>query len=113
MKIPSLPPDSAGLLASLTGERLQKVLPFLSDPTVKGRYFHWEELRHRQPPGPLSREEWWTALKFARSQSRRPLPLADTSGRAFTYILTDEALDRKSTRLNSSHTDISRMPSSA
>ena len=27
--------------------------------------------------------------------------------------LTDEDLDRKSTRLNSSHTDISRMPSSA
>ena len=29
------------------------------------------------------------------------------------YYLSDEVLDRKSTRLNSSHTDISRMPSSA
>ena len=28
-------------------------------------------------------------------------------------ITEDERLDRKSTRLNSSHTDISRMPSSA
>ncbi len=68
------------------------MLPFLSDPTVKGRYFHWEDLRHRQPPDTLSRQEWWTALKFARSQSRRPLPLVDTSGRAFTYVFTDEGL---------------------
>ena len=30
-----------------------------------------------------------------------------------TIIITWKILDRKSTRLNSSHTDISRMPSSA
>ena len=30
-----------------------------------------------------------------------------------SHLLTFEAVDRKSTRLNSSHTDISRMPSSA
>ena len=30
-----------------------------------------------------------------------------------SVVETDEELDRKSTRLNSSHTDISRMPSSA
>ena len=29
------------------------------------------------------------------------------------YVASGEWLDRKSTRLNSSHTDISRMPSSA
>ena len=29
------------------------------------------------------------------------------------YLTIDDAPDRKSTRLNSSHTDISRMPSSA
>ena len=31
----------------------------------------------------------------------------------YYHIPNQEALDRKSTRLNSSHTDISRMPSSA
>ena len=30
-----------------------------------------------------------------------------------TWVLSRLAIDRKSTRLNSSHTDISRMPSSA
>ena len=33
--------------------------------------------------------------------------------REFDLVLLDINLDRKSTRLNSSHTDISRMPSSA
>ena len=33
--------------------------------------------------------------------------------RQLGYGVSDFALDRKSTRLNSSHTDISRMPSSA
>lgn len=92
MKMPRTPPESGELLASLDGERLNAMLPFLSDPTVKGRYFHWDDLRHRRPPGDLSREEWWAALKFARSQSRRPLPLIDVNGRAFSYMLTDEAL---------------------
>ena len=35
------------------------------------------------------------------------------SQRAAAFILTAVMLDRKSTRLNSSHTDSSRMPSSA
>ena len=92
MKTPSSPPDLTELFSSLGGERLQALLPYLSDPTVKGRYFHWDDLRRRQPPDDLSREEWWMTLKFARSQGRRTLPLIDTSGRAFTYIFTDDTL---------------------
>ena len=34
-------------------------------------------------------------------------------GDGWSYIKRFDELDRKSTRLNSSHTDISRMPSSA
>ena len=37
----------------------------------------------------------------------------DTVGKNKAQTMADTALDRKSTRLNSSHTDISRMPSSA
>ena len=46
--------------------------------------------------------------------SAQELRVAGLSGRKVEYIrdLADH-LDRKSTRLNSSHTDISRMPSSA
>ena len=41
----------------------------------------------------------------------RPKPTADVAS-SFNWWL-DLTVDRKSTRLNSSHTDISRMPSSA
>lgn len=68
------------------------MLEYAHGPTVRGRYFHWDDLRHREPPDGLTREEWWTALKLARSQGRRQLPLSDTSGVTFSYILTDEAL---------------------
>ena len=34
-------------------------------------------------------------------------------GRILYVLWQDDGIDRKSTRLNSSHTDISRMPSSA
>ena len=45
----------------------------------------------------------------------RPLPAHNESSAtdALYENLSTDALDRKSTRLNSSHTDISRMPSSA
>ena len=37
----------------------------------------------------------------------------DVSVRLLQQVMSDDLGDRKSTRLNSSHTDISRMPSSA
>lgn len=92
MKVPSTPPDWRTLLVGLHPERVSSMFEFASDPTVGGRYFHWDDLRYRKPPGELTREEWWTALKFARSQSRRHLPLSDDTGESFSYILTDEAL---------------------
>ena len=42
-----------------------------------------------------------------------PWVLVGMAGGAAALLLDENLLDRKSTRLNSSHTDISRMPSSA
>ena len=44
-----------------------------------------------------------------------PIPAGETVNSHMIFLNVDgnEAVDRKSTRLNSSHTDISRMPSSA
>ena len=50
-----------------------------------------------------------TMAEFARSEYRSNVRVAI----AAVNLLTVDWLDRKSTRLNSSHTDISRMPSSA
>lgn len=50
-------------------------------------------MRHRTPPEGLSKEEWWTAIRYAREQLARPLPLVDTDRRNFWYALPDTVLE--------------------
>ena len=58
-----------------------------------------------------------STVKRSPSQGLILLPqsLSELTGPVFGHerVLPSDAEDRKSTRLNSSHTDISRMPSSA
>ncbi|CAN5537211.1 Fic family protein [soil metagenome] len=46
-----------------------------------GKYRHWDTLRHCTVPSGLdaTHEEWWLAMKLARVQQRRELPLRTTS----------------------------------
>lgn len=93
MKIPTKGPAIEEILSELSRDRAAAIL--FSDhsrPSVDGRYYHWDELRRRKPPDGFSTEEWWFGVKMARSQVRRILPFADTAGRPFSYVLTDEAL---------------------
>ena len=66
-------------------------------PTVDGRYLHWDTLRRLDPPGDLSREEWWTGIKLSRRAPSRRIALRDARGRPFHFMLPDpvqEALHR-------------------
>jgi Fic family protein len=55
----------------------------------KGRYLHWDKLRFLKPPGTLSHEQWWAALKLKRMGLRKQVALHDTTNEPFTYCLTD------------------------
>lgn len=77
------PPIEFGAYAPEKLERLFRV------PRPAG-YLHWDQLRHRPPPEGLTAEEWWVGLKLQRLPQARVLPLRDTQGRPFTYVLTDE-----------------------
>jgi Fic family protein len=55
-------------------------------------YPHWDKLRHLEPPDGLTHEEWWAGLKIGRLDGRRPIPLTDQAGDAFTYSIPDAAL---------------------
>src|SRR5258706_5257849 len=52
-------------------------------------YVHWDKLRRLKPPEGLTMEEWWMALKFARSSILKPVPLKDTQGKPFQFCVPD------------------------
>lgn len=96
MKIPMSPPNTEALLLALvetgTGEHLAKLFRHPCGPAPDGRYPHWDELRHRQPPPDLSTEEWWLAVKTARRQLYKKVPIQDKSGKPFVFALADPVL---------------------
>jgi Fic family protein len=64
-------------------ESVAKGSPTLSD----GRYLHWDELRHREPPDGLTLEEWWAVIRYHR-MARQVLstPLIKAYGEHFYYV---------------------------
>lgn len=71
-------------------------LPPLSDllgevggATVRGKYVHWDKLRRLAPPSGFNSESWWALVKLSRQLQYRTVPLSDTSGRPFVYMLPD------------------------
>jgi Fic family protein len=63
-----------------------------SGPTPNGRYLHWDELRHREPPDGLTHMEWWAGVRFTRAPLMKDVPLRDKEGRSFAYMLADPVL---------------------
>ena len=101
MKPPRTPKPLEDLLAE-HGHRLPAMLGQGLHPTVGGRYLHWDRLRHLAPPDDLDHEEWWLWVKLSRRSQSRPLPLRDTGGRPFFFMLPDrvqEALHRIDSQL--------------
>ena len=93
MKRPLAPPPLEKLLERHK-QRLPDVLGLGRQLTVGGHYIHWDQLRRKTPrPADLSAGEWWTGIRLARFSQSRPLPLEDTRGRPFLYMLPDRVLE--------------------
>jgi Fic family protein len=91
MKIPMTPPSQDKLMKTLSGSSPDRIIQLVTmriGPEQNGRYFHWDELRHREPPQGLSHEEWWFAIKQARSVIRKDLTLKDQHDNTFGLVLT-------------------------
>ncbi|HEY0889052.1 MAG TPA: Fic family protein [Nocardioides sp.] len=94
VKTPLPPPATSTLLdAARRNDRLAAVFQAL--PEVSGGpYLAWDKLRHKEPPGDLTPEEWWLATKVARQAARKMLPtLIDLRHQPFSYVLADEVLE--------------------
>jgi Fic family protein len=67
----------------MDARRFLAVLDTVAETSPHQDYIHWDKLRQLTPPGDLSTEEWWLAIRATRNLSR--LPLLDASGEHFTY----------------------------
>lgn len=85
-RLPRKPPPLEALLAQEGG--LQQAMPVLAQLAASSRgdrYFHWDDLRRREPPQGLNHEQWWLAEKLSRQASGLPLPLLSSEGSPFWF----------------------------
>ena len=95
MKIPLEPPKQSELLRKISGSNPERILELITkgiSPETIGRYFHWDELRHKQTPPGISHEEWWLSIKIARSAIKKSLVLKDQYGKSFGLAMTEGLL---------------------
>jgi len=90
VQLPVTPPDFDTLLQATLAHgatELSRLLATTSEVDEKGRYLHWDKLRHLPPPPGYSSEQWWLAIKLARRQHYQLLPFIDKRGKAFCYCV--------------------------
>lgn len=73
------------LLAEVPATNLPEILARVTNPLVDGKYLHWDQLRHHQPPDGFTHGAWWSMLKIHRVTNQQALPLFDRDGQRFTY----------------------------
>ena len=92
MKHPQSPPELGPLLHEAAGGDPQHFANvFVKSRPVdhKGRYLHWDQLRHKTPPDGLTHEQWWLGVSLSRQAISRPLPPTDVHGVAFRFSNVD------------------------
>ncbi len=97
MRIPQTPPRWFDILREVQSRSPDEISRLVTSPfgsAPEGRYRHWETLRFITPPEGWTLHEMWAALKLARNQTRRSVPLVDAQGHAFGYTLPDPLLER-------------------
>ena len=82
------PPDLYKLANEIAKEDSSRLLDLLETGRPvdgKGRYLHWDEMRHRAPPEGLTLHEWWVGTAYSRSAIACPLPQTSVKGEPFWF----------------------------
>ena len=93
MKIPVAPPIFKEELDSW-GEDVVDKIDLLMNPEIgttdyKGRYLHWDKLRHITPPDGYTSKMYWLAIRWARDKVSKALTFLDKNGSQFKYAMPD------------------------
>ena len=97
MKIPPTPPDLDAVLQNRSDKQWE-CLSLVMKPGIgpiddKGRYLHWDVLRHLPPPQGYTPELYWLATRYARTAIMRELPfLKDKHGKPFSFCMPDSVI---------------------
>lgn len=93
MKIPVSPPPPEKLYDILQSGDIEKITLLFSQAIgpcdSKGRYLHWDKLRHLTPPAGYNPELYWLAMRNAREKISKALPFKDTGKAAFRFCIPD------------------------
>ena len=86
------PPELTELASEIYSggpQRMVEILEHAKPVDAKGRYLHWDQMRHRQPPEGITLREWWAGTAMSRAVHARTLPFAGTNGRPFRFTNID------------------------
>ena len=92
MKKPMSPPAMPQLLSEIADDDPQRLFEVFSNGRPvddKGRYLHWDQMRHRKPPEGLTLQEWWARTAVSRLSQARALPVTGTDGTSFRFTNID------------------------
>jgi Fic family protein len=94
VKIPEHPPNTSEIFNKFLKEQDAKKIGVFFGSHIgltdsKGRYLHWEKLKHLPVPDGLSSEEYWCAIKLARQKVFKRIPLVDKIGNPFVFCVPD------------------------
>ena len=89
MKKPVKPPDLNALMQGLSLSEFSRLMNSGCATDDRGRYLHWDRLRHLEPPDGLTSEQWWSGIKLVRNSMHKELALVDKRNSTFRYAITD------------------------
>lgn len=94
MRVPEPPPSTVDFTKKLVeqndSQKFVRLINYNIRPTdERGRYLHWEKLKHLPPPEGLDSDDYWFATKLARKNIFKQLPLKDKAGQPFFFCVPD------------------------
>ena len=92
MKVPIEPPENINfstIISTLNKAQEEAFNQQVKPVDSKGRYLHWDKLRHLSPPGNLSSELWWFATKLGRKLTSTRIPLLSINKKNFCFCIPD------------------------
>ncbi len=93
MKIPVKPPEYQEIIQK-SGKNILQYFKRIGPTNSKGRYLHWDKVRHLTPPKGFTSEQWWAGMKLSRAFNFKILNFKCKDDSKYVFYLADEIQER-------------------